>query len=652
MKYLISLFILFFLYNLNVSGQRGRLLLVGGGGEKNNQTGWNVPAYRWAVEGKKVAVISVSAGALAPYLVQYCKASYAKEFDVATRDSANTQFIYDSLVSYDVIFFRGGDQWEYYNFYKGTRLQQAVEFVFSRGGTVCGTSAGMHILSSYVFTAEHGSVDSYECIENPNNQYVTLENDFFNFMPGYLFDTHFAERTRFGRLCGFLANLSLNKGLNITGIGMDDLTCMTVDTSNLGTVFGTGCANIYKLTGTASLNGTKLLVDSVSVVQLLQGCTYNFNTGEATFSPLNREIQTAAFSESGNYTVLASGGNALNENLAMLSDFVSATGHINDPILIISGNSSLAESFKIKLTNLGATVLGSVAPTSLNGSDTVVLSKINKASKFLFLGNDASGIMQFMTTSNGTVLSKRIHSDGSMTAFAGDDSRLAGKTIVDNYLAYLNSYYGEMIFSGGLGLLKNTVIMPNTYLNSDIYENTATAVPYALALDTVKFGIWLTSLNYMKYEPSEGKAVLKGYGIDPLMILKNIGTHAGFSTQTATGSSSAPRQIAGMEKLQLCLADDTHPYIMGDVHANGYPVITQTTHFSIVCNRPCSVLNVSLESSAESWWILSADGRILKQGEFSGSSTQIDMSSFKTGIYLMRVLSRNPDRSAVQKFVW
>lgn len=100
----VSLFLLLTI-GLFAFPQRGRLLLVGGGSEKNSATGWNVPAYKWATQGKRVAVIGTSTGSLAPYLTQYCNAAYAREFAVSTRDSADSQVLYDTLMTYQVIFF-------------------------------------------------------------------------------------------------------------------------------------------------------------------------------------------------------------------------------------------------------------------------------------------------------------------------------------------------------------------------------------------------------------------------------------------------------------------------------------------------------------------------------------------------------------------
>jgi cyanophycinase len=646
-----SLLILFLFCMQNAYSQQGRMLIVGGGAEKNGANSWSTPAYRWAGQGKRVAIIGTSTGSLAPYFTQQCGADYAREFAIASRDSADSQVTYDSLVSYDVIFFRGGDQWEYYDLYRDTRLQSAVEHVFSHGGTICGTSAGMHILSSIVFTAENGTVYPYECIENPNNQYVSLENDFMDLVPGCIFDTHFAERGRFARLVGFLANYKLNNGQDIIGLGMDDYTCMTIDTNRIGTVFGTGCANIYTAIGNYSLNGTKLIADSIEVVQLLQGCTYNFNTNVSTFNSLDREINTANQSETGNYTVLASGSNLLNENLDMINDLVNIPCTLCS-IAIISSGSALAESYKAELETIDAIDARIFDPAALFQDDTAFTNCIQNSSKILFISNDPAILNQFILSNNGKFLLKKIHNDGAITAFVGDDARLAGKTVIGNYLTLYSSWYGELTFLPGLALLSHTVIMPNTYYNSDYYENTATAIPYTMALDTLKYGIWLTNHSYMKFTPFNGKTTLCGYGSAPVMVIENAGNLAGFSKQTSSGATTIdPRMVAGMEKAKLSFIDYTTPYVMGSVHPSDINGYIASADVQISPNPANNMLTIHQVANSKLWLIFSPEGICILQGKISGNQVTIDVSSLIPGSYLIKIVDQNGKTVIANKFV-
>ncbi len=647
-----ALIVIFLLTISPYTFAQGRMLLVGGGGEKNGAKSWSVPAYKWAVEGKKVAIVGISTGSLAPYLKSQCGALSATEFAIDSRALANAEDTYDTLMAYDVIFFRGGDQWEYYDFYRNTRLQDAVNDKFGQGGCICGTSAGMHILSGVVYTAEKGTVHSYEAIENPNNRYITLEDDFFNFVPGHVFDTHFAERARFGRLAGFLANYKFTHNQNIIGLGMDDMTCMTVDEAGLGTVYGTGSANLYTSKGSFSQNGNKLLADSIQVVQLLQGCSYNFSTGEISYSSLDRQINTSGQSETGNYTLLASGSNLLGDNLTMITDLVSKSGMPTAKVLILSGDNSLAENFKAKILEAGATSATIVNPNLAVGSDIDFANQITGATKILFVNNLQNSFNLFLGTTNGKLLKEKLKSDGMISAFVGEDARFAGKTVVGNYLSSLASWYGEMTFKSGLGLLKHTVIMPQTFLNSDFYENTATAVPYAMALDTLKYGIWLTNHNYMKFAPVEGKATLTGYGIAPVMVLSNEGNLAGFSTQTGTGTSGKPRMVAGFEKLRLDLIDETTPYEMGSVSPAGIEKIGNNLSNILVYPNPAQdILTFESIIHAKTWAITGMDGSIMQQGMISGEKQMINLGKLQPGSYFLHLQDISRNTIAAARFI-
>lgn len=646
------LLLLLFTYSVHTFSQPGRLLLVGGGGEKNGVSSWSTPAYRWAGEGKRVAIIGTSTGSLAPYFKQQCGAAFAKEFAVASRDSADSQVLYDTLLTYQVIFFRGGDQTEYYDLYRNTKLQDAVLNLYNNGGTICGTSAGMHILSSVVYTAAYGTVYSYESIENPNNKYVTLANDFMDFAPGYVFDTHVAERARFGRTVGFLANYKMNKGIDITGIGMDDMTCMTVDETGLATVRGTGCANIYMAGSTYSLNGTKLLSNKVHVIQLLQGCTYNLNTKEVTYNTLNRHINSSQSEETGNYTVLASGSNKLTENQAMLLELVTGTGLTSDRVLLLTGNETLANTFRDKLLLLGTQEVNTVVIDANAGNTADLELKINNSVKILFISNATAAFNQFLNTPNGELLMNKVHSNGMITAFVGDDSRYAGKTVVDNFYTLYASYYAELTFSKGLSLLRHSVIMPNTFYDSDMYENSATAVPYAMATDSLKYGIWLTNHNFMKYTPVEGKAILTGYGAAPVMVISNEGELSGLSIQTGTGSTSVkPRMVAGFDHLQLSLIDYTTPYLMGNVTTTGVTANLISKPYVISPNPVSDKLHITAEDSNYSWEICNINGSKVLKGQSESKSANLNVAGLKPGLYLLNTRNLRTDLLTSTRFI-
>ena len=185
-----------FLLSSILSYSQGSLVLVGGGGESNG--GWSDAPYTWALDqsqNRKVAVIYYSSStSWIPEYFMDLGASDTAKFDIDNLTLANSQATYDSLMNYDVFFIKGGDQWDYYNTWKNTKVEDAITDKFNQGGVIMGTSAGMAILSEVVFTAENGTVYPDEALTDPYNWIdIALNDDFLGIFQGYIFDTHFVE---------------------------------------------------------------------------------------------------------------------------------------------------------------------------------------------------------------------------------------------------------------------------------------------------------------------------------------------------------------------------------------------------------------------------------------------------------------------------
>jgi len=239
-----------------------------------------------------------------------------------------------------------------------------------------------------------------------------------------------------------------------------------------------------------------------------------------------------------------------------------------------------------------------------------------------------------------------------ISAFVGDDSRYAGKTVVDNYYELYASYYAELTFSKGLSLLRHTVIMPNTFYNSDMYENSATAVPYAMALDTLKFGIWLTNHNFMKFAPVNGKATLTGYGTAPVMVIRNAGTTAGFSTQTGTGSTSTrPRMVSGFEHLELSLIDFANPYVMGNVSTAGIYNFEESEKSVISPNPVKDILNATFYEINSNWEIIDTKGQLISKGISVNNTIQLNVSALLPGLYFFKTQNPVTMKGSITKFI-
>ena len=78
---------------------------------------------------------------------------------------------------------------------------------------------------------------------------MTLDNDILNIYPSTIFDTHYTERARFGRLLMFNYNIffnytTYNEWLNYA-IGIDDKTALCIEPNGNATVHGTGTVEIF-----------------------------------------------------------------------------------------------------------------------------------------------------------------------------------------------------------------------------------------------------------------------------------------------------------------------------------------------------------------------------------------------------------------------
>lgn len=136
------------------------------------------------------------------------------------------------------IFLTGGDQGDYYNFWKGTPVEQLVTTqVNSIGIPISGTSAGMMILSEIAYVPDATYTSSY-ALQNPNYMKQWLHKDFWSnrtpFIPlqGTVTDSHFDTRDRMGRLATFLAD-SISLGWvdssSARGIGVDQETALVME---------------------------------------------------------------------------------------------------------------------------------------------------------------------------------------------------------------------------------------------------------------------------------------------------------------------------------------------------------------------------------------------------------------------------------------
>ncbi|WP_462281431.1 T9SS type A sorting domain-containing protein [Salinivirga cyanobacteriivorans] len=632
------------LFSLNTLAQ-GTLMLVGGGTERTGDDAWNFDPYTKAVTlagNSRVAIVAWGPEPdswMRDYFTNTCNAADAKHFDLSAVDPADYPVVYDSLMTYDMFFFKGGDQYNYYSNFNNNEIEQAIMDKYAEGGVISGTSAGMAILSSIIFTAENGTVYPDESLNNPLNSYMALADDFVDLMPGYLFDTHFAERGRFPRLVGMLANwYETQSESRITGLGVDDLSAMIIRNDSVY-AYGTGAGNFYDVANTQfNTAQTTVVADDIKVMQLLNGCTYDMNTGAV--EGFEQFSEPALSGEGGDYTVLLGGGVYGSFHTDMMDVLVNECGSVNDNVLLVTGENSVnASALVTAIENHTSATVYQFAATTANGDDQTFSDAISDAGKVVFVDNAYATLMDFMNnTANGNQLNEKIRTHGGVVAFVGDNSRFAAHTVVNNYLESGASYYGTLSFDPGLNLLKTSVVMPQTFKNSDVYENTTTAVPYAMLLEDLTYGIWLNKRNYAKYYVNNDSTWLDGYGTSPVMAIKNNGTAFGFSVTPNVGNYD-PRMVAGFEEMTLSVFDSTQTYLMGTEPGLGVEKTENEIQGKIYPNPANNHVFCDFGQPVN-LQIYASDGKLIER--YSGQKRyRISVKNYSAGMYLFRATTRH-----------
>src|SRR5699024_10200252 len=127
---------------------------------------------------------------------------------IDSRAAANDDRVVETIENAEALFIAGGDQSDYMNFWRGTKTQDAINYLMNEKKVpVGGTSAGAAILGRLYYSGENGSVTSDAALANPYNTRMTLyANDFLAtpYLNNLIADQHFSQRNREGRLVAFL----------------------------------------------------------------------------------------------------------------------------------------------------------------------------------------------------------------------------------------------------------------------------------------------------------------------------------------------------------------------------------------------------------------------------------------------------------------
>jgi cyanophycinase len=257
-------------------------VLMGGGTDVD-------AAFQWMCArsggGDFLVIRATGTDAYNPYIQQLCP----NENSVATliipnRADASDPFVISTIQSAEALWIAGGNQADYINFWKGTPVEDALNALIARGVPVGGTSAGMNVLTQFVYSAlaSQGVVSS-DALADPFNRYITLDRDFANVstLTGIIGDPHFVTRDRMGRDLAFLCRINLN-GWSSTprDIAIDEKTALLIDGSGKATVVGSSTVYFLQAPGGAQVcqPKTPLTYQNIAVYRINAAGSFNLAT--------------------------------------------------------------------------------------------------------------------------------------------------------------------------------------------------------------------------------------------------------------------------------------------------------------------------------------------------------------------------------------
>lgn len=559
MKSLFKIFcfpIIIFTLTCNLSAQ-GYVCAVGGGSENYNS--WSDAPYNWIVQkadsGKIIILGTGSATTWLPNYFMSLGADTAYNKTIGSIAAADLQETYDELITAKAIFIRGGDQWNYIRFWKGTKTDSALNYIFQNGGVIAGTSAGLAVLGDVDFSARFGTVYPDEALLNPFNNYMQFEDDFLNLVPDVLFDSHFIERARHGRLVAMLYNRYFATGRSLIGIGVDDRTAFCVSPDGVGEVMGSGAVSIFTIddeTDLQQISAGDYTIEKMKCDQLTNGWKYDLNNRQIAFIPTSaKEVDTLREWKFPLTDFWITGSDNFSQHLQ--TNFFNFIANVNpDKVVIIShpGFSSQLNPL-ISFLDQGSSNYDLVYLNNSILNDPAISQMIGDATNFVFAG-DSLNVLSFLndtTTLIGGMFKQKTLVDKTPVFFFGKSGKIAGQFYTDNlYTDVYAAYRGKMTNNAGLNLFGDFIFEPMLYDASDMYENRMSSVLLGLMINRKRFGSYLHG-NAMAVFNS-GQKTVKGYGsLPPIYIDASQTTRVDSSTFVASGGVG-PRQAVAMNNLR------------------------------------------------------------------------------------------------------
>jgi cyanophycinase len=203
----------------------------------------------------------------------------ARSLEFRTRAEASADEFLAAVRSASGIFISGGTQMRLPVLIGGTPLEAAILEAYQRGVIISGTSAGAAVMPKVMIAYGKGGPTPREGIAHFSPGLGLTE--------GIVFDQHFRQKDRLGRLIYLIAS---HPGL--LGVGIDENTAAIVEDESFVTATGSGAVTIVdgsemEATNVAEVeHGSAVAVSGIRIHVLTSGCSYNVQSRKASIPKL------------------------------------------------------------------------------------------------------------------------------------------------------------------------------------------------------------------------------------------------------------------------------------------------------------------------------------------------------------------------------
>src|SRR5436190_5293383 len=246
-------------------------------------------AFHWmcdrAGNGDFLVISATGTDAYNPYIQELCPAANSvATLIIPNRTMASDPFVISTIQSAEALWIAGGDQSNYINYWKGTPVQDALNGLISQGVPIGGTSAGMNVLTQFIYSAlASQGVTSSQALADPFSRYITLDRDFvdLSILQGIIGDPHFVTRDRMGRDLAFICRIYTNAWSNTPrDIAIDERTALLIDSRGNATVVGSSTVYFMQAPGAPQVCQAKtpLTYANISIYRINAGGTFDLSS--------------------------------------------------------------------------------------------------------------------------------------------------------------------------------------------------------------------------------------------------------------------------------------------------------------------------------------------------------------------------------------